>query len=138
MAKVFLDTSVVVYAMDTREPAKQARARALIASLDTETLGVISTQVLCEAYNVATTKLGIEPLAVKQILLRFERLEVVAMTPELVRQAIDCSILNTLSLWDAMIVAAAASAKCETLWTEDMNPGQVILGVRIENPFAAE
>ena len=138
MAKVFLDTNVVVYAMDTREPAKQARARALIASLDTETLGVISTQVLCEAYNVATTKLGIEPLAVKQILLRFERLEVVAMTSELVRQAIDCSILNTLSLWDAMIVAAAASAKCETLWTEDMNPGQVILGVRIENPFAAE
>ena len=138
MAKVFLDTNVVVYAMDEREPAKQARARALIASLDTETLGVTSTQVLCEAYHVATTKLGIEPLAVKQILLRFERLEVVAMTPELVRQAIDCSILNSLSLWDALIVAAAASAKCETLWTEDMNPGQVILGVRIENPFAAE
>jgi len=138
MAKVFLDTNVVVYAMDTREPAKQARARALIASLDTETLGVISTQVLCEAYSVATTKLGIEPLAVKQILLRFERLEVVAMTPELVRQAIDCSILNTLSIWDALIVAAAASANCQTLWTEDLNPGQVILGVRVGNPFAAE
>lgn len=138
MAKVFLDTNVVVHAMDTREPAKQARARAVIASLDTETLGVISTQVLCETYSVATTKLGIEPLAVKDILLRFERLEVVAVTPELVRQAIDCSILNTLSLWDALIVAAAASAKCETLWTEGMNAGQVILGVRIENPFAAE
>ena len=138
MAKVFLDSNVVVYAMDTREPAKQARARSLIASLDSDTLGVISTQVLCETYHVATRKLGLEPLAVKHILLRFERLEVVAMTPELVRQAIDCSILNSISLWDGLIVAAAASANCVTLWTEDLNPGQVIMGVRVENPFAAE
>jgi predicted nucleic acid-binding protein len=40
-----------------------------------------------------------------------------------------------LSFWDALIVAAAESAHCETLWTEDLNHGQVIRGVRIENPL---
>jgi len=40
-----------------------------------------------------------------------------------------------LSFWDALIVAAAESAYCETLWTEDLNHGQVIRGVRIENPL---
>ena len=79
-----------------------------------------------------------DPLTVKADLQLLDMFEVVTITPQIVFEAIDCSILNTLSLWDALIVAAAASAKCETLWTEGMNAGQVILGVRIENPFAAE
>jgi predicted nucleic acid-binding protein len=45
------------------------------------------------------------------------------------------TIINRLSFWDALIVVAAESAQCETLWTEDLNHGQVIRGVRIENPL---
>jgi hypothetical protein len=53
----------------------------------------------------------------------------------LIKEAIDCAIINRLSFWDALIVVAAESAHCEELWTEDLNPGQVIRGVRIENPL---
>lgn len=135
-SKVFLDSNIVVYAMDFRQPAKQARCRELIESLGGETLGVISTQVLCETYSVATRKLHVDPLRAKDVLRKLERLEIVAMTPELVHRGIDCSILNTLSLWDGLILATAASARCEKVWSEDMNDGQVVLGVRIENPLA--
>ena len=47
------------------------------------------------------------------------------------------SILNRISLRDALVVAAAESAKCSTLYSEDLNPGQIIRGVRIENPFSS-
>ena len=45
------------------------------------------------------------------------------------------SIPNRISFWDALVIAAAESAKCSILYTEDLNHGQIIRGVRIENPF---
>lgn len=42
---------------------------------------------------------------------------------------------NRISFWDALIVAAAASSGCEVVYSEDLNPGQTIQGVRIENPL---
>jgi predicted nucleic acid-binding protein len=44
-------------------------------------------------------------------------------------------LLNTLSFWDALIIVSAEKAQCERLWMEDLNHGQVVRGVRIENPF---
>ena len=77
-----------------------------------------------------------DPLRVRTSLQLLSPFEIVTITPPIIFQAIDCSILNTISFWDALLVAAAASARCDTLWTEDLNPGQTILGVRIENPLA--
>jgi predicted nucleic acid-binding protein len=62
-----------------------------------------------------------------------ERLETVVVLPVLIKEAIDCSLINRLSFWDALIVVTAESAHCEILWTEDLNHGQVIRGIRIEN-----
>lgn len=44
---------------------------------------------------------------------------------------------NRISFWDAMIVRSAAELGCTTVWTEDLNHGQEIAGVRIANPFVA-
>ena len=96
---------------------------------------MISTQVLQAFYVAATRKLEIEPLAAKQLLQGFKNLETVVVNPALVEEAIDCSILHQLSSWDGLMVASAASAGCEVLMTEDLNSGQVIRGVRIQNPF---
>ena len=57
------------------------------------------------------------------------------ITPDIIKEAIDCSIINRLSFWNALIVAAAESAKCQRIWTEDLNDGQVIRGVKIKNPL---
>jgi predicted nucleic acid-binding protein len=88
-----------------------------------------------EFYVAATGKLRAEPLLVKDILHSFRRLETVIITPEFINDAIDCSIINRLSFWDSLIIVAAESANCETLGSEDLDDGQVVRGVRIENPL---
>ena len=76
-----------------------------------------------------------EPLAAKGLSTSFENLDVVTLDPPLIHQAIDCAILSQISIWDGLIVVAAESARCGRLLTEDLNDGQIIRGVRVENPF---
>jgi len=137
MAKVFLDTNILVYTMDHGASAKRKTCRDLLASLGKVQRGVISTQVMQEFFVAATRKLGADPLIVKDIIHSFERFEVVLITPERIKEAVDCSVIYRLSFWDALIVVAAEAAKCERIWTEDLNDGQMIRGVRIENPMRA-
>ena len=135
MAKVFLDTNILVHSLDQSDAGKQKQSRRLIKSLSAETSGVISTQVMQEFYVAATAKLGADPLLIKDILRSLERFETVVVSPMLIKDAIDCAIINRIPFWDALIVVSAESAQCEILWTEDLNHGQIIRGVRIENPL---
>lgn len=136
MAKGFLDTNVLIYALDRDNRDRRKRSRNLIGDLRRSGRGVISTQVLQEFYVVATRKLLIDPLKVKPLLQWFEKhFEVVVINGALIREAIDCSVINQLSFWDALIVVSAERAMTSTLHTEDLNHGQIIRGVRISNPF---
>ena len=135
MSKVFVDTNILVYCMDESDKKRKARCRTLVEALVGDLYGVLSTQVLQEFYVAATKKLGADPLAVKDILHSFRRFETVVITPEIIKDAIDCSLINRLSFWDSLIVVAAESARCEKIWTQDLNDGQIIRGVRIENPL---
>ena len=134
-AKVFLDTNVLTYAQDADSPEKQRRSRDAIARLAESSDGVLSTQVLQEFFVSATRKLGMPPLAAKAVLKTFSVFETVQVSPALIDNAIDCSILNNLSFWDSLILTAAAAAGCGTVYSEDMSAGQTILGVRVENPL---
>jgi predicted nucleic acid-binding protein len=134
--RVFLDANVLVYAQDARTPRKQRTSRDTIARLATSADGVVSTQVLQEFYVAVTRKLGVPPLAAKGILKTFAVFDTVQVSPALIQEAIDCSVLNQLSFWDSLILAAASSAGCGVVLSEDLSPGQVILGVKVKNPFA--
>lgn len=136
MAPSFLDSNVVVYANDGREPAKQKRALDLIADAMRTGNGVISTQVLQEYANVALTKLGQRQDVVLRQLALLERLEVVAQTPALVRRAVELHGLYGIAFWDAAIVAAAENRGCDRILSEDLNAGQFYGGVVVSNPFA--
>ena len=138
MSKVFIDTNILVYSLDRYDPIKQKKCRSLLKTLTDDFQGVISTQVMQEFYVTTVKKLGADPLLIKDILHAYERFETVIITPDTIRDAIDCSIINRLSFWDALIVVAAESARCEKLWSEDLNDGQVIRGVQIENPLRPE
>jgi predicted nucleic acid-binding protein len=65
----------------------------------------------------------------------WSRFDVIDSTQALLKAGLSLRASAQLSLWDALIVAAAAGASCEELITEDLNPGQTIAGVRIINPF---
>lgn len=136
MSKFFLDTNILICAMDQADLGKKLRARNLLrAIVDEGQIGVISTQVLQEFYVASTRKLSLDPVQVKAIMHTFDEFEIVTVTAELIREAIDCSIINRLSFWNSLIIIAAEVAHCEKVWTEDLNDGQIIRGVRVENPF---
>lgn len=135
--RTFLDSNVLVYSVDESlaEKAKHERATELL-SAQPENL-VVSTQVLQEFYVVTTRKLKnplSEELAARAV-RGIAKLDVVGVDVPLVLSAVDTSRTVRLSLWDALIIEAASRAGCERVLSEDLNAGQVIRGVRIENPF---
>ncbi len=134
--RIFLDANILVYAQDIGVPVKQRKSRGIITELADSGDGVISTQVMQEFFVAATRKLGVEPLVAKGVLKTFAVFDVIQVSPVLIHEAIDCSILNQLSFWDSLILAAASSAGCSKVFSEDLNPSQTILGVKVENPFA--
>ena len=133
--KIFLDTNILTYAQDADAPEKQRRSRQVIEELAQSGGGVISTQVMQEFFVTATRKLGMPPLGAKAVLKTFALFEVVQVSPALIHDAVDCSILNELSFWDSLILAVAAAAGCATVYSEDLNAGQTILGVTVQNPL---
>ena len=133
--KIFIDTNILVYAMDHHDPAKKEKNRSFLKSIGNENRGVISTQVIQEFYVTVTKKLGVDGLTTKNIIHSFFKFETIVICPELIDRAIDTQILNRLSFWDALIISAAESAHCQKVWTEALNHGQVIQGMTIENPF---
>lgn len=135
-SKIFFDTNILIYSIDQYSKVKQKKARVLIKEIAVSNTIVISTQVLQEFYVAATKKLGAEPLTVKEIINSFEKFEIITITLEMIKDAIDISLLNKISFWDALIIITAEAAKCTALFTEDLNSGQVIKGVTIINPLA--
>jgi len=134
MSKVFLDTNILAYSLDQDAGEKRDVARGLLRA--GVGIGVVSTQVLQEFYVVATRKLGVEPALAKSILHSFRNFETVTVTADLIEGAADCSMVHQLSFWDALIVVSAESARCSELWSEDLDAGQIIRGVKVVNPFA--
>jgi predicted nucleic acid-binding protein len=88
-----------------------------------------------EFFVVATGKLGINPLDAKKLLTSFSNMEVVAIRPNHVLDAVDCTVIDRISFWDALIVVSARAAACGRIATEDLNDGQIIQGVTIWNPL---
>lgn len=133
--KCFIDTNVFIYAAADGGNGRQSLARNRLEQLLETNLGVVSTQVMKEFYSVAIGKLKISREDAQAMTMALNRFEVVSNTPEIVQRAIDLTVRHSLSIWDAMLVAAAVSAECDVFLTEDLQHGSSIAGVRIENPF---
>lgn len=139
-ARAFVDANVLVYAFDASAGRKKIAAERLLAGLWETGTGCLSVQVLQEFFVTVTAKVA-QPLPVDQAADRireFATWTVFAPTAEDVLAAMALHEQAKVSFWDAMVVQAAPESGCDLLWTEDLNDGQVLKGVRIRNPFAAE
>jgi predicted nucleic acid-binding protein len=133
--KIFIDSNIFLYTLDRSNKEKRDTAAELLQRAANDHRIFISTQVLNEVYAVAVRKLGVEPLDAKEFIKWLKEFDVVIISSELIESAIDCSILTRINYWDALMFAAAESAKCDLLWTEDLQHGSVVRGVRVANPF---
>lgn len=133
----FIDTNIIVYANDKRDPAKQAQALEIISDAMLTGTGVISVQVLQEYANTALKKLHQPQTTVINQLALLRQLSVVEPSVSMVTRAVELTVLFQISFWDASIVAAAENAGCRRLLSEDLNPGQFYGAVEVINPLLA-
>jgi predicted nucleic acid-binding protein len=131
MPDSFFDTNVLLY-LASRDPAKADRAEEVL-----QTGGVVSVQVLNEIASVARRKMGLSWPETQTFLSTIRSvLTVNSLTIEIHEAGLALAERHQLSIYDAMIVAAALDAGCDTLWSEDMQDGAIIDGrLRIRNPF---
>ena len=136
--RFFIDTDIFVYTFDDRDESKRARAQAVVEQGLRTGNGIISFQVVQEFLNVATRKFA-TPLRTDDCRLYVDK--VLAPMCEihssigLYRDALDISERWQLSFFDSLIVAAALAADCAVLWSEDLQDGQTIRDLTIQNPF---
>ena len=131
-AKIFIDTNIVIYSLGAQSE-KTERAAMLFVNQPT-----ISTQVLSEAANVALKKLAMPITDVRKLLTTLESLcRVETITSTSLNRAVDIAEKYGFSWYDSLIVASAIQANCDTLYTEDLQHGQLIDNkLTIFNPFS--
>ena len=127
----FFDTNVLLYTASS-DVVKAERAERLIAAG-----GTISVQVLNEIANVARRKMRFSWERTHILLTQIRRLlPVIPVTLEIHEAGLGLAERYRLSIYDAMIAAAALDAGCDTLWSEDMHDGLLIGGrLSVVNPF---
>lgn len=139
MSDVLVDTNVLVYAHDPREPAKQARALRVLEGLHDAGRGSLSVQSLAEFF-VATTR-GRSALlrpaaAARQVELLVAAWPVLDLTPAILVEAGRGVTERKLSYFDAQLWATARLNQIAAIFSEDFPSGSTLDGVRFVNPFA--
>jgi predicted nucleic acid-binding protein len=136
VSRIFLDTNILVYVFDLRDPQKQAKAHELVRSIIHRQAGIISTQVLQEFASVALSKLHHSIETVIHELIILESLEVIEVTPKLIRQGLELLKRYKIHFWDAILLAAAEEARCDELYSEAFPAGAIYGTLRVVNPLA--
>ena len=136
--KTFIDTNILIYAYDVDTEKKHLVAKEVLNKLWMDRTGVLSTQVLQEFYVNVTRKIS-KPLTKKTARAIIDSYGVwcIDTTPAEIATAFRIEDDARISFWDALICAAALKAGADRILSEDLNAGQKISNVLIENPFVS-
>lgn len=136
--RFFLDTNIFVYSFDKKATTKARRAGQLIRQAVATRKGIVSYQVVQEFFSVALRRFA-QPMtateAEQYLAVVFRPLLAIHSSQALYGEALRLSTRFSLSWYDSLIVAAAVEGLCTTLYSEDLQHGQQIGHVRVENPF---
>ncbi len=136
--KFFMDSNILIYTFDSRYPNKQKKARELVANALSTQTGIISFQVVQEFLSVSTRKFDsnlTEQEAQQYIIQVLTPLCQVFSNMPLYIQAVKIMKRWKYTFYDSLIIAAALQARCQKLYSEDFQHGQVIETLTIINPF---
>lgn len=131
--EAFIDTNLLIYALGDNARKREAMNAVLYRERD----WVFSTQVVIEYINVCQRKdlLAPEDLRTSVEGLVGSAARLILVDLPVIQRALSLHETHSLSWWDSLIVAAALQAGSAILYTEDLQHGQTIDGLRIENPF---
>ena len=137
-ARYVVDTNLLVYALDRREPEKRERAREVLRRVGGAGTAALPAQVLSEFGGACLRKLEPSPdpttvrREVERLMLAFP---VLPLTSPVVLEALRGVREHLLSYYDAQILALARLGQVAMALSEDFNPGAVLDGVSFTNPL---
>ena len=131
----FLDTNVLIYSIDGKDPAKQVVAREIVVSAVRGAGFLISAQVLNEFSNIALLKLKLSVEEVRKFVSFFSRIGVVSLESRWTDAALLLKQRYETQFFDSLLLAAAQENGCDEILTEDLNDGQMYGSVKAVNPF---
>lgn len=135
--KTFIDTNILIYAHDKDAGAKNEIAKAHLRDLWNERTGVLSAQVLQEFYLNVTRKIASPlPKDSARSVVNSYAIWCAETTATEIAAAFRIEDESGIGFWDALIVSSAVKSGAVRILTEDLNTGQRISGMLIENPFA--
>jgi predicted nucleic acid-binding protein len=138
MAKVTVDTNLLVYAIDTADQNKHRTVHTLLDTL-VEQDTVVSLQALAEFFHVVTRKGRLSTEEARDRIGDWQALfPMIAAGPNTLSHAIDGLRRFQMPFWDAMLWATAQEAGVTVLLSEDFQDLALIEGVRFVNPFSHE
>jgi predicted nucleic acid-binding protein len=139
-ALCFVDANLFIYSINPAQPAKRELAATLIQRLWMEQSGRTSIQAMNELYAVTTRKLRhvVLPERVSTLLDQLLLWNPQPLDSAVFQRARDIELRHKLNWWDCLIVAAARLQHCSVLYSEDLQHGATIDGVKIVNPFVAQ
>ena len=134
--RVGLDTNILVYAEGLNDAARRVTIVRLLRKLPPENVH-LPVQAVAELFHVLATKGAVAPADAKNAVLRWcDQYSLVDTSEAVLLSAMELSSQHRLRTWDAIIMAAAASAGCRLLLSEDLQDGFTWNGVTVANPFA--
>ena len=136
--KAFVDTNVLIYAHDVDAGSKHEVAKELLRELWSERAGALSLQVLQEFYTNVTREIA-SPLskAGARVVVNNYANWCVETTLNEILTAFRIEDEAHIGFWDSLIIASALKSGATRLLSEDLNSGQAVAGIKIENPFSA-
>ncbi len=134
----FLDTNILIYTFDHSAPEKRQTAQRLVEEALGSGQGYISTQVVQEFLNLATKRFTV-PMSQEDTLQYLHKVlsplcQVFPNIP-LYERALTLQARWRYSFYDSLIIGAALNTRCDTLYSEDLQHGQHIENLIIQNPF---
>jgi predicted nucleic acid-binding protein len=134
---VFVDSNILIYAHDTDAGPKRDRAVEKLRELWQSGTGRLSVQVLQEFFVNATKKLAtpVSRSTAREVVSSYGAWVKEPTTPDTVLRAIEIADMAQIMFWDALIIASAEAAQATHIYSEDLDAGQTIAGVRIVNPL---
>lgn len=133
--RVALDTNVLAYAEGVNGGARKRAALRLVELLPRAD-AFLSVQVLGELFHVLVRKAGQKPARARKAILDWQdAFPVIETSSQVMLGAADLAADHQLTIWDSVILSAAAEAGCRLLLSEDLQDGFVWRGVSVANPF---
>lgn len=137
-SRVLIDTNVLAYRYDRAEAEKSAKASEVCEALAHSGTGTITTQVVCELFNVLTGKMSDRlprDLAIQAVALEYDAWPILGVDAPIVAQAVTIAAKTGLSIWDSQLLATAEGCGIEIVLSEDLSAGAQYGAVRVVNPF---